>query len=96
MSGYQKRRDIIVQGLQSLGWPIEPPEATLYIWVPVPLGYSSQEFVSLLLDRCGIMVAPGNGYGVIGEGFFRIALTVPEERMYEAIQRMRDAGIRYA
>lgn len=96
MSGYQKRRDIIVQGLQSLGWPIEPPEATLYIWVPVPLGYSSQEFVSLLLDRCGIMVAPGNGYGVIGEGFFRIALTIPEERMYEAIQRMRDAGIRYA
>ena len=96
MSGYQKRRDIIVQGLQSLGWPIEPPEATLYIWVPVPLGYSSQEFVSLLLDRCGIMVAPGNGYGVIGEGFFRIALTIPDERMYEAIQRMRDAGIRYA
>ncbi len=96
MSGYQKRRDIIVQGLQSLGWPIEPPEATLYIWVPVPLGYSSQEFVSLLLDRCGIMVAPGNGYGVNGEGFFRIALTIPEERMYEAIQRMRDAGIRYA
>jgi LL-diaminopimelate aminotransferase len=96
MSGYQKRRDIIVQGLQSLGWPIEPPDATLYIWAPVPLGYSSQEFVSLLLDRCGIMVAPGNGYGVIGEGFFRIALTIPDERMYEAIQRMRDAGIRYA
>lgn len=96
MSAYQRRRDIIVQGLQSLGWRIEPPDATLYIWAPVPLGYSSQEFVSLLLDRCGIMAAPGNGYGVIGEGFFRIALTIPEERMYEAIQRMRDAGIRYA
>ncbi|MDB9447858.1 LL-diaminopimelate aminotransferase [Anabaena sp. CS-542/02] len=96
MSAYQKRRDIIVKGLQSLGWPIEPPDATLYIWAPVPLGYSSQEFVSLLLDKCGIMAAPGNGYGAIGEGFFRIALTIPDERMYEAIQRMRDAGIRYA
>lgn len=96
MSVYQKRRDIIVQGLQSLGWPIQPPLATLYVWVPVPPGYSSTEFVSLLLDKCGIMVPPGNGYGAGGEGFFRISLTIPDERMYEAIQRMRDAGIRYA
>lgn len=96
ISAYQKRRDIIVQGLQSLGWPIEPPKATLYVWVPVPPGYSSTEFVSLLLDKCGIMVPPGNGYGAAGEGFFRIALTIPDERMHEAIQRLRDAGIRYA
>ncbi|MDB9355291.1 pyridoxal phosphate-dependent aminotransferase, partial [Nodularia spumigena CS-587/03] len=92
MSVYQKRRDIIVQGLQSLGWPIEPPQATLYVWVPVPPGYSSTEFVSLLLDKCGIMVTPGNGYGAAGEGFFRIALTIPDERMHEAIQRIKDAG----
>ncbi|MBH8562457.1 pyridoxal phosphate-dependent aminotransferase [Nostoc sp. CENA67] len=96
MSVYQNRRDIIVKGLQSLGWPIEPPKATLYVWVPVPPGYSSAEFVSLLLDKCGILVAPGNGYGQAGEGFFRIALTIADERMHEAIQRMKDAGIRYA
>ncbi|HYW17920.1 MAG TPA: LL-diaminopimelate aminotransferase [Nodularia sp. (in: cyanobacteria)] len=96
MSVYQKRRDIIVAGLKSLGWPIEPPKATLYVWVPVPPGYSSTEFVSLLLDKCGIMVPPGNGYGAAGEGFFRIALTISDERMHEAIQRLRDAGIRYA
>ncbi|BAZ52708.1 putative aminotransferase [Nostoc sp. NIES-4103] len=96
MSVYQNRRDIIVKGLQSLGWPIEPPKATLYVWVPVPPGYSSTEFVSLLLDKCGILVAPGNGYGQAGEGFFRIALTIADERMHEAIQRMKDAGIRYA
>jgi LL-diaminopimelate aminotransferase len=95
MSIYQKRRDIIVQGLQSLGWPIEPPKATLYVWVPVPPGYTSTEFVGLLLDKCAIMVPPGNGYGAAGEGFFRIALTIPEARMHEAIQRMRDAGISY-
>lgn len=76
--------------------PIEPPQATLYVWVPVPPRYSSTEFVSLLLDKCGIIVPPGNGYGAAGEGFFRIALTIPDERMHEAIKRMKDAGIRYA
>ncbi|GBE92138.1 pyridoxal phosphate-dependent aminotransferase [Nostoc cycadae] len=95
MSVYQHRRDTIVQGLQSLGWPIQPPKATLYVWVPVPSGYTSAEFVNLLLDKCGIMVAPGSGYGASGEGFFRIALTISEERMQEAIGRMKDAGIHY-
>jgi LL-diaminopimelate aminotransferase len=95
MSVYQNRRNIIVKGLQSLGWPIEPPKATLYVWAPVPQGYSSAEFVSLLLEKCGIIVPPGNGYGAAGEGFFRIALTVADQRMHEAIQRMKDAGIRY-
>jgi LL-diaminopimelate aminotransferase len=95
MSVYQNRRDTIVNGLQSLGWPIQPPKATLYVWVPVPAGYTSAEFVNLLLDKCGIMVAPGNGYGASGEGFFRIALTISEERMQEAIGRMKDAGIRF-
>lgn len=96
MSVYQKRRDIIVQGLQSLGWEIEAPKATLYVWAKVPQGYTSTEFVTLLLDKCGIIVPPGNGYGAAGEGFFRIALTVADERMHEAIKRMQEAGIRYA
>lgn len=96
MSVYQKRRDIIVEGLQSLGWKIQPPKATLYVWVPVPEGYTSTEFVTLLLEKCGIIVPPGNGYGAGGEGFFRIALTVPDQRMREGIQRMKYAGIRYA
>jgi LL-diaminopimelate aminotransferase len=96
MSVYQTRRDIIVKGLQSLGWPIEPPKATLYVWAAVPKGYTSTEFVSLLLEKCGIIVPPGNGYGAAGEGFFRIALTVADERMYEAIERMKAAGISYS
>ncbi len=95
MSVYQNRRNIIVEGLRSLGWLLEAPKATLYVWVPVPKGYSSTEFVTLLLDKCAIIVPPGNGYGAAGEGFFRIALTVADERMQEAIQRMKDAGIRY-
>lgn len=96
MSVYQNRRDIIVKGLQSLGWPIEPPKATLYVWVPVPAGYTSTEFANLLLDKCGIVVPPGIGYGASGEGYFRIALTIADERLHEAIQRMRDAGIRFS
>ncbi len=95
ISLYQKRRDLVVAGLKSLGWPIEPPGATLYIWAPVPPGYTSQEFVSLLLDKCGIIVPPGNAYGKNGEGFFRIAITLGEERIQEAIARMKAAGIRY-
>lgn len=96
MSVYQKRRDVIVSGLQSLGWPLVAPKASLYVWVPVPPGYSSAEFVTLLLERCAILVPPGNGYGAAGEGFFRIALTVSEERMAEAIERMKAAGIGYS
>ena len=57
--------------------------------------YISRICFNLLLDKCGIIVHPGNGYGVCGEGFFRIALTVEEERIYAALKRMKDAGISY-
>ena len=69
--------------------------ASLYVWVPVPQNYTSQEFVTLLLEKCGIVVAPGNGYGASGEGFFHIALTVEKEKIYEALKRMKDVGITY-
>jgi LL-diaminopimelate aminotransferase len=95
MEIYQRRRDIVVEGLRSLGWKIAPPKATLYVWVPVPEGYTSQEFTNLLLEECGIIVPPGNGYGAYGEGFFRIALTIPEAQIKDAIARMKAAGIRY-
>ena len=63
---------------------------------PVPPGYSLAEFVTLLLDKCGIVVHPSSGYSASGESFFRIALTISDERLQEGIQRMKDAGIRYA
>ncbi len=95
MSVYQHRRDLVIEGLRSLGWQIDAPKATLYVWVPVPQGYTSRSFVTLLLEQCGIIVPPGNGYGDRGEGFFRIALTVADSRLKEAIERMRSAGIRF-
>jgi len=95
MSVYGRRRSMIVEGLKSLGWPLELPKATLYIWAPVPKGYTSTEFVTLLLEKCGILVPPGNGYGAAGEGFFRIALTVSEEKIQQALARMKEQGIYY-
>lgn len=96
MTVYQNRRNIVVEGLRSLGWPIVAPRATLYVWAAIPRSFdSSLAFVSALLDKCRIIVPPGNGYGEHGEGFFRIALTVPDERMREAIHRMEAASIRY-
>ncbi len=92
---YQQRRDVLVAGLQSLGWPIQPPKATLYVWVPVPQGHTSASFTNLLLEECGIVVPPGHGYGAHGEGFFRCALTIPIARIQAAIQRLDKAGIRY-
>jgi len=92
---YQKRRDVVVQGLRKLGWQFETPKATFYIWLPVPQGMTSVEFVEIMLEKAQIVVPPGNGYGDAGEGFFRIALTVDESKLQEALLRMEKAGIRF-
>jgi LL-diaminopimelate aminotransferase len=92
---YQRRRDILVNGLNRLGWNVPPPKATFYVWVPVRPGYTSAEFARLLLERAGILVAPGNGYGEYGEGYVRMALTVSGdkngERIEEAVDRLASA-----
>ena len=92
---YQNRRDVMVEGLKELGWDIEPSKATFYLWLPTPPNMNSVDFAALMLEKANLIVPPGNGYGPGGEGFFRIALTVPEEKLREAIKRMKDAGIRY-
>ena len=92
---YEKRRDLMTAGLNKLGWDIKPIKATFYMWVPVPQGYNSTEFSALLLEKAGIIVPPGVGYGEYGEGYFRIALTTPEDRIKEAIKRMEENNIRF-
>ncbi|MDN5325602.1 MAG: LL-diaminopimelate aminotransferase [Moorella sp. (in: firmicutes)] len=86
---YQERRDIIVDGFNSLGWHLEKPKATFYVWAPVPRGYTSASFAEMVLEKAGVIITPGNGYGNYGEGYFRIALTISKERMQEAIERLR-------
>jgi LL-diaminopimelate aminotransferase len=93
---YQKRRDIIVDGLNELGWNMPKPKATFYIWAPVPKGYTSESFVLTLLDTIGVLVVPGNGYGDNGEGYFRISITTSEDRLHEAIARLKKANIRFS
>jgi LL-diaminopimelate aminotransferase len=92
---YAKRRDLFVAGLNKLGWTFPLNVATFYLWIPVPTGMKSVDFVNMLLEKCGIVCPPGVGYGPMGEGFFRVALTVPEPRLAEALNRMEANGIRF-
>ncbi len=89
---YTRRRNIVVNGLNQLGWSLKPTKATFYIWIPTLKGMSSIDFANLLLEKSGIIVTPGIGYGEFGEGFVRIALTVEEKRLEEAIDRIKKSG----
>jgi LL-diaminopimelate aminotransferase len=87
---YQRRRDMVVGALNAAGWRIEKPKATIYVWAPVPEKYngSSAAFAADLLEKTGVVVTPGLGYGQWGEGYFRISLTYPDAVIKEAIGRM--------
>ncbi len=87
---YQERRDVVVKALQEAGWPSVKPQASFYVWAPVPKGYTSQDFVAFILDKTGVVVTPGRGFGEYGEGYFRIALTVEVERLQEAMDRIKE------
>ena len=89
---YQARRDLMIQGLRSIGLKVEPPKATFYLWIEVPPGYNSTRTTLHLLQQAGIVTTPGNGFGDPGEGYFRISLTVPEERLEEAVARLKKVG----
>jgi LL-diaminopimelate aminotransferase len=86
---YQKRRDILVDGFNALGWKVDKPKATFYVWIPVPPGYTSNELTKSLLQKADIVTTPGVGFGPNGEGFIRMALTVTEERLEEAVDRIK-------
>lgn len=88
---YTERRDTARAGLEKMGWTVKPPQGTFYFWAPVPRGYTSASFAELILEKAGVIITPGNGYGEYGEGYFRIALTVGKERMQEAFDRMYNA-----
>jgi len=93
---YQKRRDIMVEGLNSLGWNIKKPMAAMYLWIPVPSGYTASSFTNHLIHKTGVVVSPGIGFGELGEGYVRISLVDTEERLKEAISRMKKGGVKYA
>jgi LL-diaminopimelate aminotransferase len=88
---YQKRRDVVVGTFRDLGWDVETPKGSIYVWLPTPEGEGSAAFTTRLLDTTGVVVAPGTGYGKHGEGFFRVSLTIADDRLAEAMERIRGA-----
>jgi len=87
---YQKRRDILVESLNDIGLAVSPPKAAFYIWAKIPEGYTSVEFTTELLDKTGVAVTPGVGYGSAGEGYVRLSITLPDKRLEEGIKRLRN------
>jgi len=85
---YEMRRDVLLQGLDSLGIGYQKPKGSFYVWAKAPENMGSEEWVGALIEKGGIMTSPGNGYGEEGEGYFRMALLVDEDRMKEAVARM--------
>ncbi len=88
ISLYRRRRDTLVGGLRALGWEVEAPKATFYVWIPIPDRNSSAEFAEFLLEKADVVVTPGIGFGPSGEGYIRAALTVDERRINEAVERI--------
>jgi LL-diaminopimelate aminotransferase len=85
---YQARRDRVVEALRRLGLRVTPPKASLYIWARVPEGMTSAGFAERLLDEAAVVVTPGTGYGPHGEGYVRLSLTVPDDRLDEGLRRI--------
>jgi len=88
---YRRRRDILIDGLNSIGWQVEKPKATFYVWTHIPPKFSaltSMEFASLLVKEAGVVVAPGTGFGEYGEGYVRFALVENEKRLKMAVERI--------
>ena len=88
---YQHRRDVVCDALHAIGVDVTPPKGTIYIWAPVPEGHTSASYCELVLQESAVVLSPGGAYGPNGEGFFRISLTVPDERLTEAVGRLRDS-----
>ena len=86
---YRHRRDLLCDGLKSMGVDVTPPKGSIYVWVPVPGDHTSETYTKFLLDEAALVVAPGTGYGPSGEGFVRFSLTIGDDRLEEGVERLR-------
>jgi LL-diaminopimelate aminotransferase len=93
---YERRRDIFVDRLNEIGWAIEKPKATMFIWARVPSGWTSLEFAKMLLEQAGVLVIPGHAFGKEGEGYVRMALVHDESSLIEVVQRFEKLNLFYA
>lgn len=90
---YERRRNVLIEEAHRIGWQVTAPKGSFFAWLPVPLGYTSEQFADLLLDKADIAVAAGNGFGQFGEGYVRVGLLVSEERLREAIGRIEKLNL---
>lgn len=89
---YQRRRDLVCDALAAIGVEVKRPKATIYIWAPIPQGYeNAAAYCEHVLEESAVVISPGGAYGASGEGFFRISLTTPDERLTEAVERLRSS-----
>jgi hypothetical protein len=87
---YQRRRDLVCAALSDAGVEVTPPKGTIYVWAPTPPGFeSAAAYCEHVLERAAVAISPGDAYGPSGEGFFRISLTTPEDRLLTALERIR-------
>ena len=86
---YTRRRDLVVAALREIGVEVTAPKGTIYVWAPVPAGHTSTSFAEMVLEEAAVVVSPGSMFGAGGEGFFRISLTAADERIEEAVERLR-------
>jgi LL-diaminopimelate aminotransferase len=87
---YQRRRDLVIDMLNNIGIEAKPPKAGLYVWAKAPEGYTSLEFANDLLDRLGVVVTPGTGYGRNGEGYVRLSLTIPDAALVKGLSKLAE------
>ncbi len=91
---YERRRNVLVDGLTRVGWALPRPKATMFCWAPIPPGWgSSLDFAMAVLEQAGVTIVPGSGFGAMGEGYVRIALVQSEERLAEAVERIGRSGV---
>lgn len=93
VSLYEGRRNVLIAECERIGWEVSAPKGSFFAWLPVPKGFTSEEFADFLLDKADVAVAAGNGFGSFGEGYIRIGLLVDEERIKEAVKRIEKLNI---
>jgi LL-diaminopimelate aminotransferase len=87
---YQRRRDLVCDALAQAGVEVSRPKGTIYVWAPIPDGFASAaQYCEHVLEQAAVVISPGDAYGPSGAGFFRISLTTPDDRLLEAVQRLR-------
>ena len=87
---YQRRRDRIVEAVRKIGLEVDPPKASLYVWAKLPDGITSGDFAARVIDECAVVVTPGRGYGLNGEGYVRLSVTTPDDQVEEGCQRLEN------